>query len=235
MADVTIKKGDRLPVLARQFTLDGVAIDLTGSTVVFDMWNASTGAQVITAGAGTVLNFVTGNVEYAWSATDATLPAGQYLGAFTANYSGRTLTAPNNGMIAIEIYADTASDWSYTGNPSARAIDMVRFLIGDTDSTNAQLNDNEISSLLNISANSANTAAIYACRSLATKYASKADYSRSVGGLSISTQYGATADRYLKLAATLDAQNSEQDPPIPTVSANALGSFHFSVDMDKYR
>ena len=112
---------------------------------------------------------------------------------------------------------------------------MVRFLIGDTDSTNAQLNDNEISSLLNITANNANTAAIYACRSLATKYASKADYSRSVGGLSISTQYGATADRYLKLAATLDVQGSQQDPPISTVSADALGSFHFSVDMDKFR
>ncbi len=235
MADVTIKRGDRLPVLARQFTLDEVAIDLTGSTVVFDMWNASTGTQVITAGVCTIVTAATGDVEYPWTSADATLAAGQYLGAFTATFSAKTLTAPNNGMIVIEIYADTASNWSYTGNPSARPIDMVRFLIGDTDSTNAQLNDNEISSLLTISANIANTAAVYACRSLATKYASKADYSRSVGGLSISTQYGATADRYLKLAATLEAQNAEQDPPVPTVSADALGSFRFSVDMDKYR
>lgn len=235
MADVTIKKGDRLPVLARQFTLDGEAIDLTGSTVIFDMWNASTGTQVITAGTGTITGAATGDVEYAWTSTDATLAAGQYLGAFTASFSGRALTAPNNGMIAIEIYADTASDWSYTGNPDARLIDMVRFLIGDTDPTNGQLNDNEITALLNVSANNTNTAAIYACRSLATKYASKADYSRSVGGLSISTQYGATADRYLKLASTLDVQGSQQDPPIPTVSADALGSFHFSIDMDKFR
>lgn len=235
MADVTIKKGDRLPVLARQFTLDGSAIDLTGSTVTFDMWNASTGTQVITAGSCTVTDASNGDVEYAWSASDATLSAGQYLGAFTALFSGRNLTAPNNGMISIEIYADTASDWSYTGNPDARAIDMVRFLIGDTDPENGQLNDNEITSLLNISANNTNTAAIYACRSLATKYASKADYSRSVGGLSISTQYGATADRYLKLAATLDVQGAQQDPPVPTVSADALGSFHFTIDMDKFR
>jgi|688.fasta_scaffold347713_2 hypothetical protein len=235
MAGVTIKKGDRLPVLARQFTLDGGAIDLTGSTVIFDMWNASTGAQVITAGAATITGAATGDVEYAWTSADATLVAGQYLGAFTASFSGRTMTAPNNGMITIEIYADTASDWSYTGNPSARPIDMVRFLIGDTDSTNAQLNDHEITALLSQGSNDANRAAVYACRSLATKYASKADYSRSVGGLSISTQYGATADRYLKLAATLSAQGDEQDPPIPTVSADALGSFHFSVDMDKFR
>ena len=234
MADVTIKKGDRLPVLARQFTLDGDAINLTSSTVVFDMWNASTGTQVITAGACTVIEALTGDVEYAWTATDATLTAGQYLGAFTATFTGRTLTAPNNGMIAIEIFADTASEWSYTGNPDARPIDMVRFLIGDTDSTNAQLSDNEITALLNLTVNSTNAAAIYACRSLATKYASKADYSRSVGGLSISTQYGATADRYLKLANTLEVQGSQQVPPIPTVSADALGSFRFSVDMDKY-
>lgn len=235
MANVTIKKGDRLPVLARQFTLDDVAINLTGSTVVFDMWNAYTGTQVITAGVCTVISASTGDVEYPWTATDATLVAGQYLGAFTATFSGKTLTAPNNGMIVIEIYADTASDWSYTGNPDARPIDMVRFLIGDTDSTNAQLNDNEITALLNLTSNNTNATAVYACRSLATKYASKADYSRSVGGLSISTQYGATADRYLKLATTLEVQGSQQVPPIPTVSADALGSFRFSVDMDKYR
>ena len=90
MAGVTIKKGDRLPVLARQFTLDGGAINLTGSTVIFDMWNASTGAQVITAGAATITGAATGDVEYAWTSADATLVAGQYLGAFTASFSGRT-------------------------------------------------------------------------------------------------------------------------------------------------
>jgi hypothetical protein len=145
------------------------------------------------------------------------------------------MTAPNNGMITISILSTTGSVWSYTGNPDARPVDMVRFLIGDTDTDNQQLNDAEITSLLTQASSDPNRAAVFACRSLATKFASKADYSRSVGGLSISTQYGATADRYLKLAATLSAQGDEQDPPIPTVSADALGSFHFSVDMDKYR
>jgi hypothetical protein len=234
MANVTIKKGDRLPVLARQFTLDDEPINLTGATVTFDMWNASTGTQVITAGVCTVVTAATGDVEYPWSANDALLNAGQYLGAFTATFTGKTLTAPNNGMITIEIFADTASAWSYTGNPDARPIDMVRFLIGDTDAENAQLNDNEITALLVQASNNTNTAAVYACRSLATKYAAKADYSRSVGGLSISTQYGATADRYLNLAMVLGNQGAEQDPPIPTVSANALGDFKFSIDMDKF-
>lgn len=234
MAKVTIKRGDRLPVLSRQFTLDGDPIDLTGATVTFDMWNAITGTQVITSGVCTLVTPGTGDVEYPWSSADATLSAGQYLGAFTATFAGKTMTAPNNGMITIEIFSDTASAWSYTGNPDARPIDMVRFLIGDTDSENQQLNDNEITALLTQGSGDANRAAVFACRSLATKYAAKADYSRSVGGLSISTQYGATADRYLKLAATLAAQGDEQDPPIPTVSASALGDFKFSIDMDRF-
>lgn len=234
MAEVTIKRGDRLPVLARQFTLDGSPIDLTGASASFDMWHASTGTQVVTSGVCTITNFVLGEVEYPWTSADAALPAGQYLGAFTAVFTGRSLTAPNNGMISISIYADTGAEWSYTGNPDARPIDMVRFLIGDTDSENAQLNDHEITALLGQASSDPNRAAVFACRSLATKYASKADYSRSVGGLSISTQYGATADRYLKLAATLSAQGDEQDPPIPTVSSSAMGDFKFSIDMDRF-
>jgi hypothetical protein len=235
MANVTIKRGDRLPVLARQFTLDDEAIDLTGATVTFDMWNASTGAQVITNGLCTVVSASTGDVEYPWSATDATLDAGQYLGAFTATFTAKTLTAPNNGMISIEIYSEVGSAWSYTGNPAARGIDMVRFLIGDTDADSPQMNDNEISALLSQTADNAHLAAIYACRALATKFASKADYSRSVGGLSISTQYGATADRYLKLAGVLESQKAQQEPPTPTVSADAMGDFKFYVDMEKFR
>jgi hypothetical protein len=236
MANVTIKRGDRLPVLARQFTLDDTAIDLTGATVSFDLWNATTGTQVITAGVCTVLDFAEGEVEYPWSATDATLPAGQYLGAFTATFTNptRTMTAPNNGMIVVEIFADTASNWSYTGNPDARPIDMVRFLIGDTDSDNQQINDNEITSLLALADGNKTLAAISACRALATKYASKSDYSRSVGDLSISTQYGATADRYLKMASVLEVQNAQQNPPTPTFDTSAVGDFKFSVDMDRF-
>jgi hypothetical protein len=238
MADVTIKRGDRLPTLARQFLTDGAATNLTGATVVFNMWNASSGTQVITDGACTVTAAATGNVEYAWTATDATLDAGFYLASFTATFTSptRALTAPNNGMISIQIVAATASAWSYTGDPAARAIDKVRFLLGDTDSNNPLVMDAEISFLLAQWNNDAYIAAAQACNSLAAKFASKSDYSRSVGDLSISTQYGQQADRYASLGAQLRAQAATNAPPSPTYYATANGDVghasKFYIDMD---
>lgn len=238
MADVTIKQGDRLPVLARQFLTDGSGTNLTGATVTFDMWNAATGTQVITAGSCTVITAASGEVEYPWSATDATLPAGVYLGAFTATFSGpRILTAPNNGMIAIEIVAETGSVWSYTGNPAARVIDKVRFLIGDTDSLNKLLTDSELSFLLSEWNNDPYLAGAYACESLASKYAAKSDSQKSVGDLSLSTQYGEQAARFQQQANRLRNQSVGANPPTPRVykdvDSNVFGEAHFAVGMDK--
>lgn len=235
MADVTLKQGDRLPRLARQFLTNNAATDLTGATVTFDMWNAETGTQVILNGACSITNAAQGQVEYAWTSGDAALPAGAYLGAFTATFAGpRELTAPNNGMIVIQITAVTGAEWSYTGNPATRSIDTVRFLIGDTDTENQLVKDAEIEWLLAEANNAVYMAAFNACRSLAMKFAAKADYSRSVGDLSISTQYGAAADRYTKMAAALQQQATDAAPPIPSFNLDAIGDFKFSVDMDKF-
>lgn len=236
MADVTIRKGDRLPQLARQFLLDGVAVNLTGATVTFDMWNAATGTQVITNGACTVTAAATGDVKYEWSATDATLNSGVYLAAFTATFSGpKTLTAPNNGMIVVEIFADTESDWSYTGRPSARPIDAVRFLSGDTDSDNPQATDSEILFLLSEWNDDTYIAAAAVCDAAAGKASSKADQSKSVGDLSISTQYASQATTFAQRAAALRAQAARKSPPKPTASSAALGSFSFTVGGDTYQ
>lgn len=216
MADITIKAGNRLPKLARQFLDSSGAVDLTGATVTFDMWNAATGVQVITNGTCTVTAAATGNVEYPWTSADATLAAGFYLASFTATFSGpRLLTAPNDGMLTIQIVGTTAADWSYTGNPSSRTIDKVRFLCGDTDSTNQQVMDDEINFLLTEWNNDAYTAAAFACEAIAGKYQAKSDYSRSVGDLSISTQYGATAQGFLDRATRLRASAMRAAPPSP--------------------
>lgn len=220
MADITIKAGNRLPKVSRQFLENGSAMDLTGATVTFDMWNAATGVQVITNGVCTVTAAATGNVEYPWTSTDATLAAGFYLASFTASFSGpRLLTAPNDGMLTIQIVGTTAADWSYTGNPSSRAIDKVRFLCGDTDSTNQQVMDDEINFLLSEWNNDAYTAAAFACEAIAGKFQAKADYSRSVGDLSISTQYGAAAKGFLDRASRLRSSAMRAAPPSPNWDA----------------
>lgn len=216
MADKTIKFGDRLPRVALQFLQDGTAVNLTGATVVFNMFNASTGTQVITNGSSTVVTAATGSVEYPWTATDATLPAGFYLASFTATFSGPILlTAPQGGLLTIQIVGTTAADWSYTGNPSSRAIDKVRFLSGDTDSTNQQIMDDEINFLLVEWNSDAYTAAAFACEAIAGRFQSKADYSRSVGDLSISTQFGASAKGFLERAIRLRASALRAAPPSP--------------------
>ena len=124
--------------------------------------------------------------------------------------------------------------WTYSGDPANSDRDKVRFLIGDTDTTNQLLQDAEIAYLLSVYDNDPFMSAVMGCRSLASKFSAKADYSRSVGDLSISTQYGATADRYLKLADTLTAQATDVQPPSPDFNSNAVGNFKFSVDMDRF-
>jgi hypothetical protein len=59
--------------------------------------------------------------------------------------------------------------WSYDANLSEPK-NEVRFLIGDTDSTKPQLQDEEIQFLID-SSGSAASAAMSACRALAAKYA----------------------------------------------------------------
>lgn len=128
--------------------------------------------------------------------------------------------------------------WTYGGDPSANSRDKVRFLIGDTDTNNQLLQDAEITFLLNQWNSDAYVAAAHACNALSAKFAAKSDYSKSVGDLSISTQYGQQAERYRGLGAQLMAQAASQSPPSPTFYQTEDGSFvgherKFYIDMDK--
>ena len=239
MADVTIKAGNRLPVIARQFLLDDVAVNLTGATVTFNMWRASTGVQVITNGSCTVVTAATGSVEYPWTATDATLAAGEYLASFSASFAGpRLLTAPNNGMIVVEILGDTEASWSYSGNPANRLLDSCRFVIGDTDSSNQLLMDQEILWLLSQWEDNIYSAGAEGCVAISGKFTRLADSSRSVGDLSISTQYQAQATAYLTRADHLREQADKYGQPTPVYYTDTLGNVfgpsNFAVGMDGF-
>lgn len=122
--------------------------------------------------------------------------------------------------------------WSYSGNPAASAKDKVRFLCGDTDTTNQQITDEEIAFLLTEWNSDAYMAAAFACEAIAGKYQSKADMSKSVGDLSISTQYAGTARGFMERAAGLRVSAMRFAPPSPNWDAEGYpetSEFHIGM------
>lgn len=94
--------------------------------------------------------------------------------------------------------------WNYSGDPSTSSKDGVRFLVGDTDSNDPQLQDAEILFLISQYTNIWKSAA-YAARSIASKYARQ--ISKAVGDLKLEYQQRQTAYTemsrdFLKQAAT---------------------------------
>lgn len=65
--------------------------------------------------------------------------------------------------------------WSYGGNPSTSTYDAVRFYVGDTDSTDPQLQDGEIDFLMSLEGNDTLRAAARGAEALAGKYARDAN------------------------------------------------------------
>jgi hypothetical protein len=88
--------------------------------------------------------------------------------------------------------------WTYSGDPAASSLDETRFLIGDTDTTDQQLANEEINFCLT-RAGTATSAAIMACERLISKFTRLV--SQSVGSVSVS--YSDRAKQYRELVATL--------------------------------
>lgn len=126
--------------------------------------------------------------------------------------------------------------WSYGGDPANSSTDRVRFLCGDTDTNNQQVTNEEISFLLSEFNSDSYLAAAGACEAMASKAATKADYSRSVGDLSLSTQYGAHSTTLLKRAESLRNQAARRTPPSVNFytdnNDNVFGPMIFSIGID---
>ena len=93
--------------------------------------------------------------------------------------------------------------WTYVG-PATSDRDKVRFLIQDVETTRQLLSDEEIAYLLtewsDIYEAAANAAEI-----LGAKFANKADYSKSVGDLSLNETFSSQAQGFKELARTIRA------------------------------
>lgn len=101
--------------------------------------------------------------------------------------------------------------WTYLGPTSDR--DRVRLLIGDTEATDPQLQDEEIAWLL-AEAGNVYGAAVAACEALAAKYARQVNRSvAGAGGLSVSA--GDRAQHYRDLAETLQIRARKARRPVP--------------------
>jgi len=111
--------------------------------------------------------------------------------------------------------------WTYV-DPSSGNRDKVRFLIGDTDTNDQHFSDEEISYLLTTWGNNVYDASIAGAEILGGRYAHLTNYSRSVGDLSISEQYGASANEFRALADRLRRQKDELYPPTPKINAQAI-------------
>jgi ABC-type lipoprotein release transport system permease subunit len=91
--------------------------------------------------------------------------------------------------------------WTYGGDPSANNRDHVRFLVGDTDTTDQLVTDEEIAFAV-AQAGNAGFAAVIVARAVAASFARKSD--RSVGDLSIS--YSQRFTQYQELAERLERE-----------------------------
>lgn len=88
--------------------------------------------------------------------------------------------------------------WTYSGNPSASDLDAIRFMIGDTDTTDQLLQDAEVNYMITLHG-MGNSAASECCRAIAAKFARLMN--RSIGGLS--ADFSAKYVQYLELAESI--------------------------------
>lgn len=94
--------------------------------------------------------------------------------------------------------------WTYSGDPSSSPRNELRYLIGDTDTADKQVQDEELDYHLTKNGNNAVSAAIDACEALAAKYARRVN--REVGDLRIESER--LMDHYIKLAKRLQKNKS---------------------------
>jgi len=106
-------------------------------------------------------------------------------------------------------------------DPTSGDRDKVRFLVQDTDSTDFHLHDAEITYLVNTWGN-VYDAAIAAAEIIAGQYAHRTNYSRSIGDLSISESYQASAAEFHRLADRLRLQKADLYPPTVKINAQAI-------------
>lgn len=111
--------------------------------------------------------------------------------------------------------------WTYSGNPGSSTLDEVRFLIGDTD-TNDQLLSNEELQWLIDKWSDAYSAAISAVTQLLSQAARSTEQNKKVGDLSLSIKNNARLAQWESLLSHLKNEQVRNGAVAPLVNPNSL-------------
>jgi hypothetical protein len=112
--------------------------------------------------------------------------------------------------------------FSYSGDPGASTLDLVRFLIQDTNEDDAQLQDAEILYWIGQFDGEAYSAAISCVSSLIGRLASLSSESKTVGDLSLSRVNGMQVAKFEALIKYLERERFRRFPAAPAANPNAL-------------
>lgn len=115
--------------------------------------------------------------------------------------------------------------FTYSGDPSTSTRNYVRFLLNDTDSTDALFSDEEINYVVSEWSGDAYESARELAEILIARFARLADStSKSVGDISVSESYSSKVAHYQALANSLLIRKMRKSPPRPWASADAMKS-----------
>lgn len=120
--------------------------------------------------------------------------------------------------------------WEYSGDPSTSTKDEVRFLIGDTNDADQQLQDEEVEYLI-AEHGSATGSAVAALRVLGSRYSTLAVKSKAVGDLRI--EYTDRSKAYMDLADSISG-GATAYTPIPQATG-ILVADKLAADQDPDR
>ena len=195
MATFNIKQNDTSPAIL--FALTPTSVNLTGADAQFRMRPIGQTTWTLTEDAVVATATVTPTLRYDWDAADTATP-GFYEAEFIVTYSDNTVeTFPNSEFITVNIVGDE------TG--TSADINNVRFLIGDTDSTDYAITNDNIAFALSQAGDDLYLAGAICARALAGKYATFVDTKFET----VSSNYSQLRDNYYALATKLEVQSKK--------------------------
>jgi hypothetical protein len=122
--------------------------------------------------------------------------------------------------------------FSYSGNPSSSTRDLVRFLVQDTASATKVFENEELDYLVTTWTDGY-AAAVAAADIAAVKFSREADYSKSVGNLSLSESFGSRSKDFRAMADRLRRIRYDISPPTPYANSDSLVQTG-DKDVDEY-